>query len=433
LLGENGAGKSTLMHVAFGMIPPDRGTIAVNGRRVRLASPRDARRLGIGMVHQHFTSIESLTVRENLELAIGRRTGKGPFELPSGLLAGLAPDVLVEELGVALRQRLEIAKALGLGAEVLLLDEPSAVLAPSETEELLALVRGFARGGGAVAFITHKLPEVFSAADRVTVLRQGRVTRCGMVRDQTERILAEAMIGEPLREGGPPAEAVPGTGPEVVRIGEITIRPGELVGIAAIEGQGQRELLRRIAGVPLRNGTHFSWNEVQVTGPVGFVPEDRTTEGLIPDMSVAENLVLGREDDSRWRHGIWLRWKAARAHAEAVLTDYQVVAPGVEAPVSSLSGGNQQKLVVARALESRPRVLVAENPVRGLDIKASEAIQERLRAAAGSGVAVLVYSTDLDEVLSLASRVLVVRGGRATEAPGHADRRTVGQLMLGVA
>lgn len=431
MLGENGAGKSTLLRIAFGLLAPDEGTIQVRGRAVPIKSPRAARALGIGMVHQHFTSIESLTVRENLELGLGRRVGRSGGDLGAWLPAGLDPEVRVEGLGVALRQRLEIAKALAPGTEILLLDEPSAVLTPSEVDELLGLVRRFAGEGGAVALVTHKLPEVFAAADRVTVLRQGQVTLTGAVAGHTESSLAEAMIGEPLprRAASPPAR---GAGAEpAVRIGGIAIHPGELVGIAAVEGHGQRELLRRIAGLGNGSGP-FRWDGVVVHGPVAFVPEDRTTEGLIPALSVTENLVLGRDRDPAWSRGIRLRWDRARAHAESVLRTYGVVAPGPEAAVASLSGGNQQKLLLARALESRPRILVVENPVRGLDVKASGEIRERLRGAARGGMAVLIYSTDLDEVLEISDRVLVVRDGTIREAPAGSDRRAVGRMMLGV-
>jgi len=440
LLGENGAGKSTLMGVAYGMIAPDAGTIRVRGREMTLRSPREARNLGIGMVHQHFTSIGALTVRENLELAVGKRMA-GPLDgwTAAGLLRGLEPEGRVAGLSVALRQRLEIAKALAAGADMLLLDEPNAVLTPGEVEEQLGRVREFVGNGGAAALITHKLAEVFAAADRVTVLRHGVVTLHGLVRDQTERGLAEAMIGDALAVvpgSARPADCQTGTVP-AVRIGEISVYPGELIGLAAIEGQGHRELLRRIAGVTNTPGYRAPFETpggpISATGPVAFVPEDRTTEGLIPEMSLAENVALGHDTDPRWARGGWVRWRAVREHAALLVRSFRIRAPSVDAAAAVLSGGNQQKLMLARALESRPRVLVVENPTRGLDIRATAEIQDRLRSAAGAGVAVLVYSGDLDEVLALADRALVVREGRVTEAPHLADRRVVGEMMLGVA
>ena len=450
LLGENGAGKSTLMHIADGMLQPDAGVIRVGGRAVALHSPRDARALGIGMVHQHFTSIAALTVGENLRLAVGRRSrggahgsgavGDAPAPPPDSALSGalrqgLPPGTPVEDLSVALRQRLEIVKALATGARILLLDEPTALLAPSEVEELLRLVREFAAGGGAVALITHKLPEVFAAADRVTVLRRGEVRLRGAVRGETEGSLAEAMIGGavPGSTAGPPnplagsrGPARP-AGPPAVRIGNISVHAGELIGIAAVEGNGQRELLRAIAG--LAPGAALG---VEVAGTVALVPEDRTSEGLIPELSVMENLVLGSERDPRWERGIGLDWTAARAHAEEVIRSFGIQSEGPDAAIATLSGGNQQKIVLARALTRRPAVLVAENPTRGLDIRATAEVHERLRAAAREGVAVIVYSTDLDEVLELGERVLVVHRGRVSEAPTGADRRVVGGMMLGL-
>lgn len=388
------------------------------------------------MVHQHFTSIGGFTVQENLELALGHRLEPGEIDWSGGLLAGLPPAARVEELGVALRQRLEIAKALAGGAEILLLDEPSAVLTPSEVEELLAVIGQFARDGGAVAFVTHKLPEVLAAANRVTVLRNGGVTLSGMVNAQSEETLAQAMIGEQLlrQSGGPKTPQKPAPPEGLIRMGEITLNRGELVGIAAIEGHGQRTLLARIARLPpgaFPPDRRVSV-EISVSDTVAFVPEDRTTEGLIPEMSVTENLVLGRDLDPVWRKGLRLDWEAARAHAANVIRDYQVKARDTEAAAATLSGGNQQKLVLARALESRPDVLVVENPTRGLDIRATEEIHTRLRDAARKGVLVLMYSTDLDEVLALNERVLVMRDGHVREAPPRADRQVVGRLMLGL-
>ena len=431
LLGENGAGKSTLMHIAYGMTGPDQGTIRVRGALVSIRSPRAARALGIGMVHQHFTSIGALTVGENVALALGRRTGgravgRSETALPR-LMEGLPTGARVDTLSVAQRQRLEIVKALATGATTLLLDEPSAVLAPSEVEELLALVREFTATGGSAVLITHKLPEVFKVADRVTVLRAGRVTLHAPVAGQTPASLAEAMIGE--APAGHTAEVLGAAAPQAmpavvdaaptrpaVRVGEIDVMPGELVGIAAVLGNGQRELLRSIA---VGRGT-------------AFVPEDRTTEGLIAAMTVTENMVLGLDTDPRWSRGARLDWNAARTRTAELIERFGIRAPGPDAPAATLSGGNQQKVVLARALEQGPQVLVAENPTRGLDIKATVEIHDRLRTAAAQGVAVLVYSTDLDEVLELSQRVLVVHAGMVREAPKGADRRVVGEMMLGV-
>jgi simple sugar transport system ATP-binding protein len=347
-------------------------------------------------------------------------------EVSPELWKGLDPSARVENLSVGQRQRLEILKALASGASILLLDEPSAVLAPSEVEELLRLLRDLARGGRAVALITHKLPEVLAGADRVTVLRKGNVTLAAPIAQVTERSLVEAMVGAGgKRESGTgKGEREKGKGGrEVARIGTHTIHAGELVGLGAIEGNGQRALLRALAGLA-------SMPELSVSGSVAFVPEDRTTEGLIPEFSVTENVVLGLLNDGRWSRGVRLDWAAARRATAGLIEGYNIMAPGPDSPAGTLSGGNQQKIVLARALERRPSLLVAENPTRGLDIRATQDVHERLRAATRGGIAVLVYSTDLDEVLELAERVLVMHAGRLLEAPSGAGN-LVGQLCSG--
>jgi simple sugar transport system ATP-binding protein len=426
LLGENGAGKSTLMHVAYGMIPPDEGVVEVSGHAAVFGSPRDARKHGIGMVHQHFTTIESLTVEENIRLALGPGVRMPAIRL----LESVDTATRVHDLGVAHRQRLEIAKALATGGRVLLLDEPTAVLAPSEIDELLGVVRDFARDGGAVAFITHKLPEALAAADRVTVLRLGAVTFTGPVAGQTAESLAGHMLGtsgELARAAAaePPAVVPHRSGStEVARFGGVPVFAGDLIGVAAVEGNGQRELLRELAGLS---------GSTAASETAAFIPEDRTTEGIIPELTVTENVVLGLQQDARWIRGLRLDWGAARARTAEMLSEFSIRAGSPEALAGTLSGGNQQKVVLARALERRPRLLIAENPTRGLDIRATREVHGRLRAAAELGVAVVIYSSDLDEVLSLAPRVLVVHRGVVREAPVGADRRAVGAMMLGLA
>jgi simple sugar transport system ATP-binding protein len=450
LLGENGAGKSTLMHVAAGMTAPDAGVILRDGIAVRLTSPRHARAAGVGLVHQHFTSIPSMTVAENVALAagweaagatLGRRVAA--LSLASGL--PLEPAALVRDLGVQLEQRLEIVKALATDATILLLDEPTAVLAPAEADELARMVRAFAARGNSVVLITHKLDEALAMADRITVLRRGTVVWSGAARDATRDLLAQAMIG-----GGGEALELAGTGQPVVLANEIRItaegltvlrsdkgtvavraaslvvRAGEIVGVAGVEGNGQRELLRAVAGrLPQASG------RLEVAEPVGFVPEDRTTEGLVGEMSLTENLVLGLADDARWRAGAWIRWPVARRRVAELIDIFRVRADGSEVPARTLSGGNQQKLIIARALEMQPRVLVAEQPTRGLDIGAAADVHARLRAAAASGAAVLFSSSDLDEVVALATRVVVAVQGRLLEMQPAADRAAIGAAMLG--
>jgi len=452
LLGENGAGKSTLMHVAYGLVRPDAGEIRITGVPRRLSSPREARTLGIGMVHQHFTSVPALTVAENVALfagwpAVPRRTRSLTLELSERLGLPLNPDERAGRLSVGLKQRLEIVKALAANARILLLDEPTAVLAPTEAEELLRMIRGFTAEGRSVVLITHKLDEALRAADRVTVLRHGRVTHMGSALAETATSLAEAMVGSepgiPLvaqthsRWPAPPStkESIRFDALEVsresgygiaLRPASLAVRAGEIVGIAAVEGNGQRELLRAVAGriVPLRG-------KLQVAQPVAFIPEDRTTEGLIPSLSLTENVVLGLGAEAPWVRRGRIAWREARARTAELLRDYEITAPGPDTRAAALSGGNQQKLVIARELFRVPAVIAAENPTRGLDIAATAGVHSRLRAAASAGAAVLFHSTDLDEVLHLADRVIVVSRGVITEAPLGASRTEIGALMLG--
>jgi simple sugar transport system ATP-binding protein len=467
LLGENGAGKTTLMHVAYGLTRPDAGAVAIAGAVVSVPSPRAARRLGVGMVHQHFTSVPALSVAENVALAAGWPVHSAALRERVRALAEriglpLEPDTPAGRLSVGLKQRLEIVKALATDVRILLLDEPTAVLAPGEAEELLRVVRAFTARGGSAVLITHKLDEALGAADQVTVLRQGVVVHEGAVGRETRGSLAAAMIGNGAAGDGPKGNEPQGdesqrdkqmnsqsadtgkvasarvlvrledlevprdTGYGIaVRRATLVIRSGEIVGIAAVEGNGQRELLRAVAGRlhPLRGRR-------EVAGPVGFIPEDRTTEGLILMLSLTENVVLGSRADDPWIRRGRVDWRVARARTATLLGEYEVVAPGPDVPAAVLSGGNQQKVVVARELAREPRVVVAENPTRGLDLRAAAAIHERLRRAAAAGAAVLVYSSDLDEVLALAGRVLVASRGTLIEPPPGATRAQVGELMV---
>ncbi len=456
LLGENGAGKTTLMRVAYGLVAPDGGEVRVGGVPRRLRSPRDARAAGIGMVHQHFTGIPALTVAENVALAAGwpvrpAQLRRRVRELSERAGLPLDPAEPAGRLSVGLKQRLEIVKALAADARVLLLDEPTAVLAPGEVEELLGVVRRFTGAGGAVVLITHKLAEA-RRADRVTVLRRGAVVLSGPGSGFGSEALAAAMIGSDSMlpavdrgelDPGLASGGVRGTGAVLVRAtalelaresgygvavrqASLEIRRGEIVGIAAVEGNGQRELLRAVAGRLRPLG-----GVLEVAAPVGFIPEDRTTEGIVPELSLAENVALGSASGDPWVAGGRIDWRRARAHTAGLLETFRIVAPGPDAPAGELSGGNQQRLVVARELGRRPRVVVAENPTRGLDIRSAEEIRGRLRETGAAGAAVLFHSSDLDEVLALSHRVIVAARGSLYEVPAGASRGEVGTLMLG--
>jgi simple sugar transport system ATP-binding protein len=454
LLGENGAGKTTLMHIAFGMMRPDAGTIFVRGRACDARSPADAIRLGIGMVHQHFTLVPAMTVVENLALG-----GHGLLRphVTSAAIRDLAhhtgfpldPAARIESLSVGVQQRVEIAKALVRQATLLILDEPTAVLAPNESEELLRWLRQYVIAGNSVVLITHKLTEALSVADDVTVLRNGRVVQTGPVAAASIASLTEAMIGEspPRIDSSAPAAPVSSLGLVVFRAQHLTvhdeqgrprlrdasfvIRGGELIGVAGIEGAGHRELLRALAGRRQpASGT------LEHPSGVGFVPEDRHRDAVLLDRSLVENVALRAAGS---RRGL-LRWADVRNWTESLIRSFDVRVSDAATPMRALSGGNQQKLVVARELAETfdeqatrlaelPSAVVVENPTRGLDVHATLEVQARLRAARDRGAAVVVYSSDLDEVLTLASRIFVMHAGTLREvAP---DRVVVGRAMLG--
>ena len=445
LLGENGAGKSTLMKIAFGLVRPDTGEIRVDGARQAVGTPRDARRLGVGMVHQHFTSIPTFTVAENVALAAGwgpptAATRARLRQLMEQTGIALPPEDRAEDLSAGLKQRLEVLKALAADARILLLDEPTSVLPPSETAPFLALVQSLRERGVSSVLITHKLDEALRIADQVTILRRGRVVRTGPIRDETARSLAEGMLGG---GEGPPATPAPRAPGEVlvrlasVRVarlsatgsaleqGTLTAHAGEILGVAAVEGNGQRELLRAIAGQAVATE-----GSLEVAQPVAFIPEDRTREALIAEFTLEENLALWQGREAPWVRGGWIDWAAVRQRTQQLLGEYGVVARGPEALAGELSGGNQQRVVIASAAERGPRVIVAENPARGLDLRATREVFDRLRAAAAAGAAVVLHLPDLDELLVVADRIVVVARGQTVTMPAGSTREQVGRALL---
>lgn len=451
LLGENGAGKSTLISTAFGLVAADSGRVIGGSPARAISSPAEAMAAGIGMVHQHFTNVPAMTVAENVALGSrgtfrADRSAEAVREIGGCTGLVLDPRAVAGSLPVGAQQRLEIVKALARDATTLLLDEPTAVLAPTEATELLKWLRGFADGGGSVLLITHRLREALSVADDVTVLRRGSVVLDASVASVDERSLASALLGEevPAEVTAPAVDGdayvgrsdLPGSpiarlvnvsvkderGVMVVHEATIDVHPGEIVGIAAVEGSGQHALLRVLAA-----RTMATSGAVELPSTIGFVPEDRQRDGLVLDFSLVENLALGGAGSRRGR----IRWSTLRRSATDTLRTFDVRARDASEPARTLSGGNQQKLVLARELSGHPTLVVAENPTRGLDIRATQEVHSRLRRAAASGAGVVLHSSDLDEVLALSQRVAVMHAGHLHIVPR--DRDSVGRAMLGVA
>ena len=456
VLGENGAGKTTLMRIAFGLLKPDAGTIRLRGQLRTIPSPAVALSLGIGMVHQHFTLVPAMTVAENVALGrhghYDRRAASARVQdVASRAGLSLNPDALVSALSIGAQQRCEIVKALARDVQLLILDEPTAVLAPSEAAELRRWIRSFADAGHAIVLITHKLRDALEIADDITVLRRGRTVLTAPASTTTESGLATAMLGNqtvPAANGasfrssvatdqavgsatttrGAPVlvahdvHVADGRGVERVRGATLRVHAGEIVGIAAVEGEGQHELLRVLAGRgELLSGT------LERPDVVGFVPEDRHREALLLDSSLIENVALRGAGARRGR----MPWDALRDSTASIVNTYNVLTSGMQSSARTLSGGNQQKLVMGRELESAPSALVVENPTRGLDFRATAAVRDSLRSARDAGAAVVVYSSDLDEVLLLADRIYAMHNGVVTETPR--DRESVGRAMLGSA
>jgi len=442
VLGENGAGKTTLMRVAYGMATPDRGVVRVHGRVVRLRSPADAIERGIGMVHQHFTLVPTMTVAENL--ALGRRAtlrsremGTVLGDLVSAVGSSVDLNARVNDLSVMAQQRLELLKVLTRNAQTLILDEPTAVLAPAEADDLLRRLREFADAGRAVVLVTHKLREALRIADDVTVLRQGTISLASPRAEVNEGQLIEAMLGR--RPDGSSATTrrmtagnvlitardvsiVDSRGLPRVRNATFEVHAGEIVGVAAVDGSGHGELLRAMAGrLPVTSGI------LVLPTSVGFVPGDRHRDGLVLTMSLVENYLLKGAGTTR---GI-IKWRDATSIAREIVRNFGVRVDGVSATAMTLSGGNQQRFIIGRELYGMPAALVAENPTRGLDIQASLEVRHRLLEASSNGVAVVFHSADLDEILAISDRVLVVYNGSVREVVPDAD--LVGRAMLGAA
>ncbi len=466
LLGENGAGKSTLMNVLYGLYTPDAGEIYVRGERVHFTSARDAIAKGLGMVHQHFMLIPPLTVVENIVL--GQPSPRAPLledkaavrerllRLSDLYGLAIAPDAEVWTLSVGEQQRVEILKALYRGAEVLILDEPTAVLTPQEVDDLIAIMRRLVGEGKSIVFISHKLDEVLRASDRITVLRDGHVVDTVNAADTDKESLARMMVGRDvvLRISKQPARpleprlvlqdvwAESDRGLTALRGVSFEVRSGEILGIAGIEGNGQRELEEVIAGLrPVTAGrvivcgkdaTNYPPSEIGALG-LAHIPSDRYNRGLLKDFTIAENLVLQRIHQPPFAVRGRLQPQAIKEEAKRLVREFDVRTPSVETLAGKLSGGNAQKMILARELARNPRVLLAAQPTRGLDVSAIEYVHRRLIEQRDAGLAILLISTELDEILTLSDRIAILFEGEIVDIvdADSADVYEIGLLMTG--
>lgn len=474
LLGENGAGKSTLMNVLYGMIRPDEGEIFIDGKKVEVNSPLDSIRLGIGMVHQHFNLVSTMTVAQNIIL--GTKLGGSVLLDMEGTKAKIAdlegryglrvkPDALVSELSVGEQQRVEIVKALFRGAHVLILDEPTAVLTPGESDELMAVLRKIsAESSKAVIFITHKLKEVFAVSQRVTVLKSGKVVGTVDTKDTDASALAKMMVGREVvlslekstAEIGKPVLEVEGLcarneeGLPALKSVSFDVKSGEILGVAGVSGNGQTELAEVICGLRKATAGKVSILGKDVTNAkareiidqgLGHIPEDRIGMGLVMDFSLQDNLTIEAFDKAPFARkwilpflGTWiLDKKNIKEHSEKLMAEFQVIAPDSNMPTKNLSGGNLQRLILARELAKMPKLLVASQPTRGLDVGATEYIRKRILEQKSKGLATLLISEDLDEITSLSDRIAVMFEGEIMGIVPAVDAKIeeVGLMMAG--
>jgi len=467
LLGENGAGKSTLMNVLFGLYQADSGQIIVDGQEKIFSGPGDAMAAGIGLVHQHFMLIPVFTVAENVALGNEPTGVLGKLDIGSARKRVLAisehfgfeidPDALVEDLPVGVQQRVEIIKALSRDAKVLVLDEPTAVLTPQETDELMEIMRQLARSGTSIVFITHKLREVKAVADKITVIRLGKVVGSASPSATTSE-LASMMVGREIEEIA--SAGSQNLGPEVLKVANLSIlddrgqkavndvtfsvHAGEIFAVAGVQGNGQNELAEALVG--LRNVVRGS-GSIVVSGKnltnadvrqfldsgVGFIPEDRKKDGLVMEFSIEENLMLNQSFKSRFTRGLNINTKSRKDIANDLVKRFDIRTPSIEAKASNLSGGNQQKVVVARELSREVNLLIASQPTRGVDVGSIEFIHRQLLAERDEGKAILLISSELDEVLALADRIAVMYRGKIVGiVQRDTPRKVIGEMMAGV-
>ena len=466
LIGENGAGKSTLMSVLYGMYKPDEGEILIDGAPLVFASPADAIAAGIGMVHQHFMLVPVFTVAENVVLGVEPTGSLGKLkidearrmvrEISDKYNLDLDPDAVIEDLPVGVQQRVEIVKVLLRDAKVVVFDEPTAVLTPSEIIEFFEIVKTLVSAGRGVVFITHKLKEALNIADRIAVLRRGKVVGEADPKTATESQIAEMMVGRPVQLTVDKNSAK--AGDVVLKVTDLTVldadgrthvenvsfevHSGEIVGIAGVQGNGQTELVEALtglrkatSGVVALDGKDLTHSDPRERHQMGMahIPEDRQRQGLVGGLSVAENLVLTRYHDDQFSHGVIVDWEAADAIAETLITEYDIRTPSKETGVGTWSGGNQQKVIVARELSRDLRLSIAAQPTRGVDVGSIEYIHSRIVKERDAGTAVLIVSTELEEVMALSDRLLVMYRGKVVAEldPKKVTPMEVGLYMAG--
>ncbi|MFC7233796.1 ABC transporter ATP-binding protein [Halosegnis marinus] len=467
LLGENGAGKTTLMNVLYGLYEPNEGRVVVDGTERDFDSPRDAIDAGVGMIHQHFMLVDPMTVAENITLgneprkwgglAVDRdRARREVRDLSERYGFAVDPDDRIEDVSVGVQQRVEILKALYRGADVLILDEPTAVLTPQEVEDLFEVFEELTEAGKTIIFITHKLGEAMDAADEVTVLRDGRNVGTVEADGTTRERLAELMVGREVLMETAKAPAEPGAdvlgveglsvrderGVRAVTDATFRVREGEVFGIAGVDGNGQAELVEAITGLRAPEDGRVSIGGRDVTGDsrrdridagMAYIPEDRQERGLVMEFDLVENGLLGSQHTAEFARGGRIDWEHTREHAESLIAEYDVRPPDASAESAALSGGNQQKFIVGREFERDPSLLVATHPTRGVDIGSTEFIHDRLLELRDAGGAVLLVSSKLEEVQSLSDRLAVMHGGdlMAVVDPDDVTEEELGLLMAG--
>ena len=462
LLGENGAGKTTLMNVLYGLYPPSSGRILLDGKEVQIGSPSEAIANGIGMVHQHFKLVDTLSVIENVVLGMptkGLRLDLEPakkrlLELCEEYELYVDPDEVVWRLPVGKQQWVEILKALYRDCKVLVLDEPTAVLTPSESDQLCRAIRQITSKGRSVIFISHKLREVMDFTNRVTVIRDGKYIGTIDTKDATQLKLAEMMVGRPIaieRKERPACEnqepilvmkdvnAVDDRGIPALKNFNLTVHAGEIVGVAGVDGNGQRELAECISGLRKLTSGSISIKGKPVTGVIadpsflGFIPEDRQKTGLVMDFSIADNMIIKEYHSEPFAHKHVLQYKNIKSHARDMIKKYHVKTPSEDVRVRNLSGGNQQKVVIARELDPEPVLDIASHPTRGLDLGAVANVHDILLKERNRGAAVLFISAELQEVMALSDRIVVLFSGEIMgDLDGEtADQNVIGQMMLG--